>query len=454
MQIRFVGTVNSNSAAWLLGPGVRPLEVKSAPPPEPSYPGSFLIVKVGAVAVNPVDVEAQSSGTLFQRHALRVGTAAFNRLWAAERANWHNTFRREAVRATSDLLRAVFPKTSKACKKYPCLLGCDLAGEVVQVGWSGFKPGGIRVGDRVLGLALAAVTLDSTPADFYFNLDTYPFEKAFQEYALVRHHLACVIPDTISYEQACVLPLTMAIAANALFHEDYLELCRPTIPPREPDASSDIVIITAGASSLGCHAIQLACAAGYWVYSTASPGNFKTVHEFGAKRVFDSRTRNLAGQILLAMREDNRRSAGAVAIGIDSVETCRKVLGSYKGGNGLRDNNKFVAFTELPVEVRPPSNPVSVASRTGSAALRKLSNTVHSRVYGVQIKPIALHKLGSWTNKITVMLFRDFLPRALASDQYSPAPQPKVVGKGLDKIQEAFDVVRDEVSAEKVVVSM
>lgn len=90
----------------------------------------------------------------------------------------------------------------------------------MQVGWHGFKPGGIRVGDRVLGLALAAVTLDSNPADLYFNLDTYPFEKAFQEYALVRDHLACVIPDTITYEQACVLTLTMTIAANALFHED------------------------------------------------------------------------------------------------------------------------------------------------------------------------------------------------------------------------------------------
>lgn len=288
----------------------------------------------------------------------------------------------------------------------------------------------------------------------FFNYEFAHFERAFQEYALVRVHLACVIPDTIKYEQACVFPLTMTIAANALFHEDYLELCRPTVPPREPDASSDVVIITPGASSVGCHAIQLACAAGYWVYSTASQEDLKTVQGFGARRVFDYRKRNVANEILSAMREDNRRIAGAVATDIKSVEICRKVFSNYKGGNGLRDNNKVIAFTDFPTTVVHQSAPLTLARYIGSTAMRKRYNNIRSRVAGFQIKPISLQNLGSHNNNITRMVFRDFLPHALASDQYLPAPQPKVVGKGLEKIQEAIDVLVNEDFAEKPVVTI
>ncbi|KAK7697467.1 hypothetical protein SLS64_013479 [Diaporthe eres] len=431
MQIYFSSVAESNSAACLVGPRVRPLEVKPAPCPKAGFGGPVLIVKVGAVAINHLDVAAQAHDNLFKRHAVRVGAAAAN------------------------LLDAAVPGAGKFLQGrsgYPLILGCDLAGEVVQVGWRRTTPGGIRVGDRVLGLALGAVTTDSDPVERFFNQEYASFERAFQEYALVRVHLACVIPDTVTYEQACVFPLTMTIAANALFHEDYLELCRPTVPPREPDASSDVVIITAGASGVGCHAVQLACAAGYWVYSTASPEHFKTVQGYGVKHVFDCRMRNLGKEILSAMREDNRRIAGAVATDIDSVEICRKVFSRYKGGNGHRENNKFIAFTDFPTTVTHQSVPRTLARYIGSKAMRTAFNNIRSRVAGVQIKPVALHNLGSHKNRITRMVFQDFLPRALASDQYLPAPQPKVVGKGLEKVQEAVDALMNEDFTEKPVV--
>lgn len=432
MQIYFGRVSESNTAACLVGPHARPLEVKSVPCPNAGFGGPVLIVKVGAVAINHLDVAAQANDNVFKRQAVRVGAAAIS------------------------LLDAAVPRAGKFLQghsDYPRILGCDLAGEVVQIGWRHVRPVGIQIGDRVLGLALGAVTTDSDPVERFLNQEHATFEKAFQQYSLVRVHLACLIPDTITYEQACVFPLTMTIAANALFHEDYLELCRPTIPPREPDASSDVVIITAGASSVGCHAIQLACAAGYWVYSTASPEHFKTVQEYGARRIFDFRSRRLASRILSAMREGNRRIAGAVAIGNESVEICRKVFSKYKGGNGLRDNNKFIAFTEFPSTATYHSLPFTLARYIGSTAMRKTLNNIRSSVAGVQIKPIALQYLGSHKNEITRMVFQDFLPRALASDQHLLAPHPKVVGKGLDKVQEAFDVL-DEGLAEKPVVTM
>jgi hypothetical protein len=46
------------------------------------------------------------------------------------------------------------------------------------------------------------------------------------------------------------------------------------------------------------------------------------------------------------------------------------------------------------------------------------------------------------------------LPAALAKGKYVAAPEPQVVGKGLEDVQEAFDVNKRGVSAKKVVVSL
>ncbi len=57
-------------------------------------------------------------------------------------------------------------------------------------------------------------------------------------------------------------------------------------------------------------------------------------------------------------------------------------------------------------------------------------------------------------NEVGKVIYVDFLPKALASGQYVAAPNPHVVGKGLDCIQAAFDVQKKGVSAQKVVVSL
>jgi hypothetical protein len=51
-------------------------------------------------------------------------------------------------------------------------------------------------------------------------------------------------------------------------------------------------------------------------------------------------------------------------------------------------------------------------------------------------------------------VYRDFLPEALANGRFKAAPEPEVIGHGLDKIQEAMDTQKKGVSARKVVVSL
>jgi hypothetical protein len=54
----------------------------------------------------------------------------------------------------------------------------------------------------------------------------------------------------------------------------------------------------------------------------------------------------------------------------------------------------------------------------------------------------------------TKVIWGDFIPKALASGQFKAKPDPIVVGKGLEKIQEGMDRHKKGVSAAKVVVTL
>ncbi len=56
-------------------------------------------------------------------------------------------------------------------------------------------------------------------------------------------------------------------------------------------------------------------------------------------------------------------------------------------------------------------------------------------------------------NQVAKAIWEDFLPRALEAGTFVPAPEPLVVGHGLEKIQEAVDVQMKGTSARKVVVN-
>jgi len=57
-------------------------------------------------------------------------------------------------------------------------------------------------------------------------------------------------------------------------------------------------------------------------------------------------------------------------------------------------------------------------------------------------------------NEVSTLIYRDFLPGALAEDRYHAVPNPAVVGHSLHDIQHALDIQRKGVSAAKVVVTL
>ena len=65
-------------------------------------------------------------------------------------------------------------------------------------------------------------------------------------------------------------------------------------------------------------------------------------------------------------------------------------------------------------------------------------------VFGLTIK----------NNEISKAIYEDFLPRALESGSFTPAPEPLVAGQGLESVQAAVDLQRSGVSAKKVIVKL
>jgi hypothetical protein len=51
-------------------------------------------------------------------------------------------------------------------------------------------------------------------------------------------------------------------------------------------------------------------------------------------------------------------------------------------------------------------------------------------------------------------IYEDFMPKALVTGAYVPAPDPLVVGKGLESVQEAVDLINKGVLVRKLVVPL
>ena len=371
----------ANKAAWLTAAKAKPLEVKSTPYTPPKK--DEIVVKAKAVAINPIDWMLQELGTSLMYTWL----------------------------------------------KYPCVLGCDVAGEVVEVGSpsSRFKPG-----DRVLGLAIGTDEKRNNPA-----------EGAFQNYVVLLEHMAAPIPDTLSFESACVVPLGISTAACGLFQQDQLAL---QLPSTNPKPTGKTVLIWGGSTSVGCNAIQLAVAAGYDVVTTCSPKNFELVKRLGAKQAFDYNSTTVVQDLISALNKTP--IAGALSIGPGAAEACMDILHA-KTSAGTK---KFVAMATFPMPSTPPKNFVLLSTIYAFMSW-SIKTFIRCKLRGIGYKFIFGTTLVF--NDIGKKVYQDFLTEVLRQEKYVCAPEVQVVeGRGLEYIQEGMELQKKGVSARKVVVCL
>ena len=368
----------TNKAAWLTKPKTStPLEVKAAPYTQPK--ANEVVVKVHAVAINPIDWLKAGKGFDF----------VFN--WI----------------------------------KVPFVQGTDLAGEIVEIGPGSSR---LKVGDRVLSFGLGVNKAHNTSA-----------KSAFQLYTVCLDHMTTPIPDSMSYEDASVIPLGAITAACALFQADQLNLQLPTIPYKP---TGKTIFIWGGSTSVGCNAIQLAVAGGYEVVVTCSPKNFALCERLGASQCFDYNSGTIIQDVIKTLRQTD--FAGAVSLGINSDGPCFEVVSKCRSG-------KFVSMVSFP---RPEPEPKTLVFPKTIVFFASwfISTTVKAMAKGISWKMVVVDQMAK--NGIGKAIFTDFLPKALQEGLFTPAPAPNVVGKGLESIQTAYTRQEQGMSAGKVVVSV
>ena len=311
--------------------------------------------------------------------------------------------------------------------KYPFILGSDIAGEVVEVGKAVTR---FKVGDRVLGHAVGHDKKRNSSA-----------EGAFQTYTVVLAHMAAPIPSTMTFERATVLPLGLSTAACGLFQKDQLALEYPCATPKP---TGKTLLVWGGSTSVGSNAIQLAVAAGYEVITTSSPRNFDYVKKLGASQVFDYNSKTVVSDITKAFK--GKTIAGALAIGKGSAEFCVDIVYACKGNKFVSMASPSVSFETL--AQHPRQLPRLVLELVSSNVLLQVKSRVRSIRTNFIFGTSLIH------NEVSKVIYMDFLPRALEVDRYVAAPEPYVIGKGLESIQTGIDAQMKGVSARKVVVSL
>ncbi|KAJ4993151.1 zinc-binding oxidoreductase [Stagonosporopsis vannaccii] len=276
---------------------------------------------------------------------------------------------------------------------YPFILGEDAAGYVEEVG-SG-------VTRHCHGL-----------------MTTNPANSAFQMYPIVLDALASPVPESITLDQAVVLPLALSTACSGLYPKNLLNLPLPSATKIEKNGKT--VLIWGGSSSVGATAIQLAAASGVTVVTTASSTNHGLVKSLGAEYVFDYKSSTVIQDIANVLR--NTEFAGIY--------------------DAISDESSFEKESAILDELKKK---VPVASVLPGSKRTALFNPVYVVAFAIIQEPNK--PIGEW-------IWQKFLPEALANGLFQPKPDPLPTGHGLEGIQNGLDVQRKGVSARKIVVPL
>ncbi|OAA72474.1 Alcohol dehydrogenase superfamily, zinc-type [Cordyceps fumosorosea ARSEF 2679] len=347
--------MSANQAAWLIKADT-PLEVREAPMPTPGP--NEIAVRNFAVAINPLDTHMQKTGIFVQQ--------------------------------------------------WPAIFGCDVAGEVYQVGAE--AGGRFKKGDRVIGHTVNLVS--GRPEDGAYALHT-----------VVQADKAAILPDEIPFTTGVAVPFALEAAVCALSVKvpgpSMPGVSTPALglpyPSLDPKPLGKTLVIYGGSSSVGSMTTQIATAAGIRVVAICSAHNFALARAAGAASVFDYKDPEFVAKVIEGIRAHGEEFIG-VFDAISSPETYEnglKILEAFGGGH--------LAC------VHPPPTEVP-------------GNVKAGMIFAV--------------DDVATPVWRDYVTPALQQGKLKCLPPPIIVGKGLDKVNEALQRCEAGVSGGKLVVEM
>ncbi|KAI1813316.1 GroES-like protein [Poronia punctata] len=306
---------------------------------------------------------------------------------------------------------------SKAGEKwFGTRLGCDLTGEVVEVG-----PGvtrDIKKGDRTAGFVFGAST-------------TRPDNGAFGEYVRVKEHIQAKIPDHVTDEEAATLGISVTTVGQGLYKTLQLPL------PNNPAKTAFPILIYGGSTATGIYGIKYAKLSGLTVIATSSPHNFALLKSIGADHVFDYRSAT-AGAEIRALT-DNKLEYAWDCTGYGAA-VCAAALSD-------RGRPKYATIIPVKEEELLDVNPV-------------VDGPYFTLGYDAMGEPFERMGQGMWTpSKEEVdyaRMFWELSEELLASGKLTPLkPEVNRLGSGLEGVIKGLDELKNgRVSGSKLVYTL
>lgn len=284
-------------------------------------------------------------------------------------------------------------------ESYPTILGSDVAGTVEGAGSSVSH---FKKGDRVTGFADVLSSKN-------------PDNGAFQEYCLVKDCALAKLPDSMSFEEGSILPMSVATAAVGIFLS--LDI------PRPPAKHQGGFLVWGASSSVGTAVVQIAKSLGYTVYGVCSPRHAEYLKKVGAHETFDYNDSSVVKNVTQFLKSSQQQIVVAYDVISEhgSAPQCAEVLGSFGGG-------KLCLTLPYPEDAKKPAE-VEIVSTT---AARIVSDS---------------KDFGKW-------LFNEWLEKSLADGTYVPSPAIEKVDGGILAAQKALDIHKKGLSGKKLVLTI
>ena len=289
--------------------------------------------------------------------------------------------------------------TGNFIESYPTILGSDIAGTVEDVG-SGATH--FKKGDRVTGFARVLASKN-------------PDHGAFQQYTVVQECASTKLPDSMSFEEGSILPMSIATAGTGIFLS--LDI------PRPPAKQQGGFLVWGASSSVGSAVVQIAKSLGYTVYAVCSPRHSAYAQKLGAHETFDYNDASVVNKITQSLKASNQHVVTAYdAISEHgSAPMCAEILSSSGGG-------KLCTTIPYPEDATKPAGVDAVTT----FAARVTSDA---------------QDFGRW-------LFNEWLEKALADKTYVPSPAIEKVDGGIQAVQKALDIHKKGLSGKKLVIPL
>ncbi|HVP36686.1 MAG TPA: zinc-dependent alcohol dehydrogenase family protein [Terriglobales bacterium] len=185
--------------------------------------------------------------------------------------------------------------TSRFPVKLPLVLGGDVSGVVEELG-----PGvtDFKVGDEV-----------------YYSPGLGAGPGSYAEYNVTREEIVSFKPESLTHFEAASIPLAGGTAWDGLITRGKIQL-------------GESVLIHAGAGGVGSLAIQIAKAAGAYVFTTCRSTNFDLVKSLGADCAIDYHSQDYTEVIL---KETKGKGVDLVydTVGGDTMSKCVGLMKPY-----------------------------------------------------------------------------------------------------------------------------